>query len=139
METLLVVDDQSVIRQCIVELLKTSSQSHSILEATNGKQALKYCQQDYPSVVITDIFMPDMDGLELIQQLQQQSIAPHIVVLMDAYLNLIQKKHYCELCLLMGAKSVLDKEKMATHLLPLVESLLKEKSQKYHHSDSKIS
>jgi two-component system, response regulator PdtaR len=53
---------------------------HVIAAATTGKQLLQQCQELDPELVITDIAMPDMDGLEAVAQLNRQRPLPVILV-----------------------------------------------------------
>lgn len=64
MYSFLIVDDEPVIRKGISTILKhASSNFYPILEANNGKTALKLMQTSIPDIIITDIRMPQMDGL----------------------------------------------------------------------------
>ncbi len=69
-KTVLLVDDAAVIRQICALTLKR--EGHKILEAVNGKDALSKIEGIKLDLVITDINMPEMDGIELIKQLRQQ-------------------------------------------------------------------
>lgn len=68
MLNLLVVEDQEIIRKLIVhKVYNTGVQLGSLLEAENGLQALKIITSNNIDIVITDIRMPQIDGLELIE------------------------------------------------------------------------
>ena len=64
----LIVDDEPDIRHFVKEALAPIS----VLEAANGKEALLLMQQERPSLVITDIRMPEMDGLALLARLRKE-------------------------------------------------------------------
>ena len=89
MVKILVVDDaaldRNIARLCIEEL------GQSVIVAENGRQALKQIDEETPDIVLTDLQMPEMDGLELVQQVRLKN--PQIpVVLMTAYgLTLLPK------------------------------------------------
>lgn len=103
-ETILMVEDEQVVRQVISDFLR--AQGYTVLEAPNPKDAIEIAQQqgDRIHVLITDITMPDMNGLELAKQLQAKR--PEMIVLyisgyaagtnagdttIDASMNFLQK------------------------------------------------
>lgn len=65
---ILVVDDQRVIREVLKVYL--SSTRASLLEASDGEQALHLMRSDHPDVVIADLQMPKLDGVQLCKVLQ---------------------------------------------------------------------
>src|SRR5215467_7906347 len=75
---ILVVDDEPQ----ITRVLKTSlsSQGYSIRTASDGKQALQEMKNWSPDLVITDLRMPNMDGLELCRAIRTESRVPIIVL-----------------------------------------------------------
>jgi len=70
MATILTVDDSPSIRQMIKVALEPAG--HTVIEAADGAQGLAMAQSSRPSMVITDLNMPVMNGLELIRALRQQ-------------------------------------------------------------------
>lgn len=78
-ETILIVEDDYDLR----EYLKLSLQAYYIvLEAKNGEQGLKIAKKELPDIVITDVMMPVMDGIELCKNLKAENSTSHIPVLM---------------------------------------------------------
>jgi chemotaxis family two-component system response regulator PixH len=71
MATVLVVEDTSSERALIVEYLQSAG--HQVMEAANGQEALERFSQCQPQVVITDLVMPGMSGLELCRQLKKNA------------------------------------------------------------------
>lgn len=69
-KTILIVDDATVVRQLCVLTLKR--EGFQIIEGTNGKDALSKIDGVTLDLVITDINMPEMDGIELTKQLRQR-------------------------------------------------------------------
>jgi DNA-binding NarL/FixJ family response regulator len=67
----LLVDDQQLIRQGIRILLEQESDIEVIAEAANGMQALEQCRNRQPDVVLMDVQMPIMDGVECTRQLTE--------------------------------------------------------------------
>lgn len=75
--SILVVDDEAVIRMMLSRLLK--KRQFRVLTAENGCQAMEIIQHDVPDTVITDLFMPRMDGFELLKHLRET--APELPVI----------------------------------------------------------
>lgn len=76
---ILVVDDEIHIRQLIGEVLKRNN--YLVDKAANGKEALTLFQKTHHDVVITDIRMPEMDGLELLKHVKQESPFTEVIVI----------------------------------------------------------
>ena len=64
---ILVVDDDEMIREYVKELLLFND--YKVTEAGNGKEGLKQVYKSVPDLVITDIVMPEMEGISFIQEL----------------------------------------------------------------------
>lgn len=73
-KTILVVDDDPNIREVICFALQKASYSHEI--ATNGKEALDKVVLCAPSLIILDIGLPEMDGLDVCRELRKTSEVP---------------------------------------------------------------
>lgn len=67
---LLIVDDHPIVRDGLVAILTTQPDFRIVGEAASGQEALALFQQDQPDVVLLDLEMPEMDGVELIRQLR---------------------------------------------------------------------
>jgi CheY-like chemotaxis protein len=67
MSLILVVDDEEFIRTLIKEVL--DPQGHTVITASSGKEAFQLCHERSFDLLITDLEMPDMDGIELISSL----------------------------------------------------------------------
>ncbi len=74
----LIVDDEPQIRR----FLRASLQSHDydLVEAENGKEAVKACTVQKPDLMILDLGLPDMDGLDVIKSVREWSAVPIIVL-----------------------------------------------------------
>lgn len=71
MRKVLAVDDEPAILQVYITLLNFNG--YKALKANNGQEAWKVIQTDIPEVVITDLAMPIMDGVELIEKIRSDS------------------------------------------------------------------
>lgn len=68
---ILVVDDDDMMRAFVKELLEIND--FKITEASNGKAGLKKFRENTPDLVITDIIMPEMEGISLIRELRSHN------------------------------------------------------------------
>ncbi|MEN9574058.1 MAG: hypothetical protein RL514_1913 [Verrucomicrobiota bacterium] len=79
--SILVVDDHPLVRRGISGLLQAQPDFRVVGEAANGLEALHLIEQTKPDVVVTDIVMPIVGGLDLLRELSQQMPRPLLVVL----------------------------------------------------------
>ena len=75
----LVVDDEGYIRDLIRDTLRTRNYAAGV--AANGAEALDRLSRERYDIVVTDVIMPGMDGLELVKQVRRQHPATRIIVL----------------------------------------------------------
>ena len=78
--TVLVVEDDATVRALVVELLDEAG--YRVLEADGGKMALRLAQEHVPSVVLVDYTLPDMSGLDVLEQLRGHRASRHIPVML---------------------------------------------------------
>ena len=78
--TLLIVDDEEIIRDLCARALK----DYRILQADNGQEALKILDQQEVDLVLADIMMPIMNGLDLLQQVKERDPS-QLVIVMTGY------------------------------------------------------
>jgi len=125
MPTVLVVDDSSVDRSRIGGLLLKSPEL-TVEYAANGAEALQRIAQIEPDLVLTDLIMPEMDGLELVAAVVAQF--PMIpVILMTGRGN----EETAVRALRAGAASYVPKSMMQTFLLETVQSILNAAEQEH--------
>jgi CheY-like chemotaxis protein len=81
---LLIVDDEPDIRTSLKERLEFNN--YEVSTASNGLEALNLANSRKPDIIVTDIRMPVMDGLEMINALRQKEDTKHIpVIIMTAF------------------------------------------------------
>ena len=68
---ILVTDDHIVVRKGLVAMLETEPEIQIVGEASNGAEAVKMAQELLPDVVLMDLVMPVMDGIEAIQRIRK--------------------------------------------------------------------
>ena len=114
----LLVEDDKEVRSYVKECLR---ETYEILEAPNGKVALKMIEEEEPDLIVSDIMMPEMDGLELTHQLKNDLKTCHIpVILLSAKSSLEQRLEGLE----EGADSYIPKPFSKEHLQIRIRKLL---------------
>lgn len=78
--TVLVVDDELLTRDLLRMMLERAG--FEVLEAVDGRHALKQVSAHVPDLVILDVMMPDIDGYEVCRRMRQQDTTADIPVLM---------------------------------------------------------
>jgi NarL family two-component system response regulator LiaR len=78
---LLIVDDHAVVRRGVRALLETEADINIIGEAEDGEAALKQMRALKPDVILLDMVMPKLDGIEVIRQAVTEGLRPRILVL----------------------------------------------------------
>ncbi len=77
MAVILVIDDDEAMRRLIAKTL--SADNHRIVEAPNGYEAMKMLDELKPDAVITDILMPQKEGIETIREIRE--VAPDMKII----------------------------------------------------------
>ena len=119
--TVLVIDDNTDIRQYERTLLQDE---YIVLEAADGKEGLSAAIKEVPDLVICDVMMPVMDGLEFTEQLKTNTATSHIPVIMLTAKNL--EEHRAE-GYEHGADSYITKPFHSKVLLARIENLLRQR------------
>lgn len=79
----LIVDDSSVMRKIVERALRQAGLDlDRVLEAGSGREGLTLLEREQVDLIVSDINMPNMDGLEFLRQLQSRSLAPGVPVVM---------------------------------------------------------
>ena len=117
---ILIVDDDDMMRSFIRELLIIND--FKITEAANGKLGLKEFRENTPDLVITDIIMPEMEGISFIRELRTSNKDIPIIAMtgnvhgrMEEFLDISSK---------LGADEILRKPIKSQQFLEAIERLL---------------
>jgi CheY-like chemotaxis protein len=78
--TIVVGEDDRATREMIGIALSTELSAHVML-ASNGQRVVELARQTHPAVIVMDVVMPEMDGIEAIRQLRADSSTAHIPVI----------------------------------------------------------
>ena len=121
MARIMVVDDDDSIRALLREFLEEDG--HSVVEAADGKQGVRSYKENPVDIVITDILMPEKDGVELIMELQDSFPQVKIIAMsgggrgLDAEFNLRIARDF-------GALQQLEKPFSRENVLATVRKVL---------------
>lgn len=135
---LLVTDDEKLIRAGIKKILTEAFEgSLEIFEAKNGKEALDFILLENPEIVITDIRMPILDGVELMRTLRAMEAPPDIIVL-SGYDDF----SYAKEAIVSGAVSYLlkpvDKEELKQTVSRAVQKITQRSKNEVHSMLQKV-
>jgi DNA-binding NarL/FixJ family response regulator len=116
--TILIVDDNAVVRHALRSCIEQTQEWQVCGEAENGKVAVEKVQELHPDVVILDLQMPVMDGLEAAGQINR--LAPSTTMLMFTH----NSEQLLKIAPTAGIREVLSKsDRLAEHLLASLKRL----------------
>lgn len=112
------IDDQTLVREGIRSLLKLSDTVQVVAEGMDGSEAVQIAQQHRPEVILMDLRMPKVSGIEAIEQLQQAGISTPVIILttFDDHQLVLQGVQA-------GAKGYLLKDVSLENLVAAIESV----------------
>ncbi|MFH0785408.1 MAG: response regulator [Pseudomonadota bacterium] len=120
MKNILVIEDNENMLRMMNDLLNRSG--YHVLSAIDGVAGLKTYRAERPDLVITDIIMPDKEGLEVIMELVKEDPRPKIIAMSGG--GMMEPRTYLSLAQKLGADEVLEKPFRPADLLTLIEKLL---------------
>lgn len=116
---ILIVEDHVIVRQSLREWLELSFPHYQLLEATSGEEAVTMAQTLNPRLVIMDIGLPGMSGIEAAQSIKEALPDTHVVML-----TIYDDEAHRADAAAAGASAYVPKRKVQTELLPIVTRLL---------------
>ena len=114
---ILLVEDQAMVRGALATLLRLEP-GVEVSEVENGLAAFEHCQSGLFDVVLTDIEMPTMSGLELLEKLRRQSFAGKVVIL-----TTFGRAGYIQRALQLGVDGFLLKDASTDDLLAALHKI----------------
>ena len=115
---LMLAEDHDVVRTGLRSFLEQQSGLRVVAEASTGLQVLERAAEFKPDIVLMDITMPDMDGLEATRRLKQQLPNIHVLAL-----TVHDDKQYFMAMLAAGASGYLTKQAAADELVAAIHSI----------------
>ena len=120
MKNILIIDDNENLLRMMSELLRRSG--YKVFSAIDGAQGLKTYYANVPDLVITDIIMPEKEGLEVIMELTRQDPKPKIIAISGG--GKLGPQSYLPLAETLGADYVLEKPFHPGELVDYVKELI---------------
>ncbi|MFV1921448.1 MAG: response regulator [Methylotenera sp.] len=114
----MLVDDHAVVRMGFKMLLETSDDIKVITEAENGEEAIKAFMEHKPDVIVMDITMPGMGGMEAIERILNKEPSAKILVL-SAHEDSVHPKRVLNA----GAKGYVTKRSAAEELIKAIRAV----------------
>ena len=114
----LIVEDQAPMRAALRDFLALTFPAWQVLEAADGATAMSVFGEHRPSLVLMDVCLPDVNGIELTRRIK--AIAPATAVVVMSIQN---GAHIVEPALAAGAAVFISKDRIFTELAPLIARL----------------
>lgn len=113
----LLADDHGIVRRGLRSLLETHPDIKVVGEAADGLEALRLCEEQQPDVVVLDIGMPKLNGIEVAARVQKLPSPPHVIIL-----SMHADESYIIRALAAGARAFLLKDATDEDLLPALRA-----------------
>lgn len=119
MQSVLIVDDNAVIRQAVCELFAREGDFDVCAEAVDGKDAIEKAQLFHPDLIVTDLSMPVMNGLEEARALRKLMPTVPVIVFTAFVTSALEKEAAAS-----GVSAIISKSEPATLLIETARTLL---------------
>ncbi|GIV65096.1 MAG: DNA-binding response regulator [Bellilinea sp.] len=117
---ILLADDHTILRSGLRLMLSTQPDWEVVGEAANGAETIEKCEQLQPNLIILDVSMPGLGGLDILPALRRA--APGVKILI---LTMHDDKHYLQEALRNGASGYVLKKAADTELITAIQAVLK--------------
>ncbi len=114
----LIADDHTMVRQGLKQILELENDMAVIAQAPNGEEAIKLAKECSPDVILMDINMPGMNGLQAIKEMKDDNIPSKIIVL-----TIHEDREYLFKTLQMGAEGYVLKDAEPGVLVEAIRSV----------------
>lgn len=116
----LLADDHSIVRKGLRSILEEDSTIEVVGEAANGREAVELCQALQPHIVVMDVSMPQLNGLEAASQVQRVASGTKVIIL-----SMYRDETYLLRALTAGARGYLLKDAAEEEILPAVRAVIR--------------
>jgi DNA-binding NarL/FixJ family response regulator len=114
----LVADDHGIVRRGLKSLVETVDDMEIVAEAGDGLEALKLCDEHQPDILILDVGMPKLNGIEVAARVQKFDHPPRVIIL-----SMHSDESYIIRALSAGARAYLLKDATDEDLLPALRAV----------------
>lgn len=121
LRSVLIVDDNAIIRQALCELFTREGDFEICGEAENGREAIEKAQQLQPDLIVTDLSMPVMNGLEETRILKKLMPAVPVIIFTAHYDPVVERE-----AAVAGVSAVVSKSQPTAVLIATARSLVNE-------------
>ncbi len=118
MTSIVLADGLNVVREGIRALLQSQPDLTVVGEAASGREALKLVEEYRPDILITDLFMPGLDGLEVVRRVSEEYPETRIIVL-----SAHSEERYVLSALRRGALGYVDKSSHSADLVKAIDEV----------------
>lgn len=120
MTTVLVIDDDRLMRRLAARVLAKAG--YRVLVATDGRKGVRLFREERPDLILTDILMPEQEGLETIRELRRE--APKVAIIAMSGEGQTGTKQFLDFAIKLGADATLAKPFRAAELVAAVTRLV---------------
>jgi len=117
--TILIVEDHDQVRASLREWLSGIFPQVLFLESKTGEEAVDLIRANAPNIILMDIGLPGISGIEAIRKIKKFSPETHIVMV-----TIYESSHYQTDALAAGATAYVTKRKMHKELIPIIKKLI---------------
>jgi len=116
--SVMIADDHSLLRQGLKQILELERDIVVVAQASNGEEAVQYAEEYKPDVILMDINMPGMNGLQAIGEIKQKELSSKIIVL-----TIHEDREYLFKTLQMGVEGYVLKDAEPYVLIEAIRSV----------------
>lgn len=118
-KSILIVDDHETLRLSLKRWLNNFFPDYAFLEAQNGEEAIEVASKNKPALVLMDIKLPTMNGIEATRMIKKMIPEAKVIVI-----SMYDAPDYVDSANDAGATAFVPKHKMNSELIPLLKKLL---------------
>jgi len=115
---ILIADDHTMVRESLISVLRAEDDIEVVAQASDGVEAVEKAELTHPDVVIADLSMPRLNGIEVIRRLREKVPATQVLVL-----TMHQEDEYVLQAVRAGASGYLVKDSAASELIVALRNL----------------
>lgn len=120
MTTILVIDDDPAMRRLLARTV--AAKNYVVIEAADGKQGVTMAAAHKPALVVTDILMPEKEGIETMREIREHT--PHAKIIAISGGGLSHNMLFLDVAKALGADATLAKPFRPAELMKTIEDLL---------------